>query len=223
MTFWGYVEIYIVSLLKIDSPNISMSSIKLIYFLIWIGAGLTTSTFSLYTKLFGYKEAISLFLMLWGISVLILAFFPTVWNFAMMVFMNGALEGPVTIAMGFLLIDMFPKNISLAIGIASIGTPLSLVVYAELGILLCNPDNILPNLSLKEMGVSYNYFDETVAKNLLKVFLIMGVSAVFLAVCLQLFCKNPEGIQNHILDYCPCIKKCADEKKNDEVQVDSSR
>ena len=139
-----------------------------------------------------------------------------------MVLINGALEGVKNLAIGFMLIDMFPKNHSLAIAISTIGTPLGTVTYSEFGILLCNPDNVRPNLIFEEKGVSYNYFDENIAKNILKVFFILGVLNIILGICLQLFCKNPEGIQNHIFDYCPCFKKCVAEKNNDEVQFDGN-
>ena len=196
-----------------------MSAISLLYFLIWIGSAISTISFNLYTKLFGYREIISIFLLLWGILMVITAYFPNIYNIAIMILMNGFFEGASTTGLGFMLIDMFAKNISLAIAISSLGTAFGIIVYAEFGMLMCNPHNAPASLSFKEGPVTYEYFDEDLATNLLNVFFVIGVIAIILAICLQLFTKNPEGIQNHILDYCPYFKNRQTQESDEDFDA----
>ena len=194
-----------------------MSTIRLLYFLIWVGSAFSNIGFNLYAKLFGYKEIISISLFLWGTLLLITGVFPNIWNIAIMIFINGTLEGARTNAMGFLMIDMFPEQISLAIAISSLGSPLGIIIYAEFAMLMCNPDNTPADLSFKEGADTYKYFNEAIGKNLSVMFIVIGSIAMFLSICLELFTKNPQGIRNHILDYCPCFKN--GKKKNPQIET----
>ena len=213
MTMWGYAEVFIVSQARINAPHLHTYVIHILYFLIWVGSAVSNLSFNIYNKLFGYKEIIAITLVMWGSYMIFLSECFTLPNLAIMLFLNGLQEGVRTMILGFLLVDMFPNHMSLAIAFSTMGSPLGIIYYSKLTEFVVNPDNASPTIHIKEGQNTMSYFGSIVSKRVLTLFFISGCIAIGTGILVKIFCMNPVGIENNTQKK---IRSCLNGKKKFE-------
>jgi MFS family permease len=159
---WGYLEVYIASYLYSFSDSITTSKVHMLYSIMDIGQIIGAQIFELVTSRLGYREALSLALLLMATGTFICSISTTIWGFVIPALLFGISEALRGLTSSFFMVELMPDDYAMAVGLGNVGGAFSILFWGWVPHLVANPDNASPDIEIREHRRTAYYFGEAV-------------------------------------------------------------
>jgi hypothetical protein len=177
---WGYIEPYIASYLHSFSDSITTGKVHMLFAVMEIGQILSAQMFHLVTSRLGYRETLTLALALNSIAWFICSISTTIYGFIIPALLWGMSTALRCLMCSFFMVELLPDDYAMAVGLSSLGEPLSLLFWGWVPLLLANPNNDSTDIKIREHTRTAYYFGESVTSRvpyLFQAVMIMTVVA----------------------------------------------
>jgi predicted MFS family arabinose efflux permease len=175
---WGYLEVYIASYLYSFSDSITTSKVHMLLSVIEIGQMLGAQIFHLVISRLGYREGISLALVLMATGMLICSISITIWGFIIPAVLFGIADALRCLICSFFMVELMPENYALAAGLGNIGGPFALLFWSWTPLQVVNPNNASPDIEITEVTRTAYYFGEAVISKVPYLFQVVMLIAI---------------------------------------------
>jgi MFS family permease len=175
---WGYVEPYIASYLHSFSEGITTGKVHMLFSVMEIGQIIGAQMFHLVTSRLGYRETLTLALALNATAWLICSISTTIYGFIIPALLWGMAMALRYMMCSFFMVELMPENYALAAGLGNIGEPVSILFWSWAPLLLANPNNDSPDITITKNSMTEYYFGEAVTSKVPFLFRVVMVMAI---------------------------------------------
>lgn len=160
---WGYLETYVASYLHSYSDSITTSKVHILYS-IMMGSGIIgAQIFHPVCSRLGYREAMSLSLLLAATGSFICMNSTTIWGFVIPSMLFGIGVALRILSCSFFMVEIMPNNYALAAGLGNVGAALTPTFWGWVPLFITNPNNSSPDIEVVEHSRISYYFGDAVA------------------------------------------------------------
>jgi MFS family permease len=179
---WGYLETYVASYLHSYSDNITTSKVHILYSII-MGSGIIgAQIFHPVCSRLGYREAMSLSLLLGATGTIICVNTTSIWGFVIPAMLWGTGVALRILTCSFFMVEIMPNNYALAAGLGNVGAALTPTFWGWVPLLITNPDNNRPDIEIREISRTSYYFGEAVTSKVPDLFLAVTIITLVASV-----------------------------------------
>ena len=174
---WGYIQVYMASYLHSYSPSITTSKVHMLYSVMDLGQIIGAQIFEPVTSKLGYRESLSLALLLTATGAFICSIATTIWGFIIPVVLMGIAIALRSLACSFFMVELLPGNYAFAVGLGNIGCAFSAIFWSWVPLLVVNPDNATADIEIREYSRTAYYFGEAVTIRVPYLFQVITIIA----------------------------------------------
>jgi MFS family permease len=134
------------------------------------------------TSRLGYRESLSLVLLLTATATFICSISTTIWGFIIPAVLFGVAEALRSLTCSFFMVEIMPGNYALAAGLGNIGTSFGILFWGWVPLLVANPNNTTADIEIREHSRTAFYFGDAVTSRvpyLFQVIMMIAIVAVF--------------------------------------------
>jgi MFS family permease len=175
---WGYIEVYIASYLYSFNDSITTGKVHILFLIMELSLVIGAWIFEPMSSRLGYRETLSLMLVLMATGMIICSISTTIWGFIIPAVLFGIATGLRCLTCTFFMVELMPDNYALAVGLSNLGGSLSLLYWGWVPLLVANPNNDLADIEIREHSRTAYYFGEAVTSRVPYLFQVMTMIAI---------------------------------------------